>query len=71
MKERVVHVGFGKICYMINESYDKFSSAPFTLLYRNESVNDLLEIDHWTEVYEVDWNYIEEIYLPSINIISR
>jgi hypothetical protein len=71
MKNDVVHVHFGKVRYMINEtreddskyaSYYKFLKPPFNLKYRNES----LEIDpvteeplQWTEIFEVNWTYIE------------
>jgi hypothetical protein len=72
MKYDVVHVHFGEIRYMINEtkedeemyaSYDKFLSQPFNLVYRNESI----EIDpisqepiRWTEIFEVNWTYLED-----------
>jgi len=59
MRERVVHVGFGKIVYMTNESYDKFQNEPFNLVYRNATMNDNFEEIHWTEIYEVNWPYIE------------
>ncbi|MDH7506635.1 MAG: hypothetical protein QHH15_02450, partial [Candidatus Thermoplasmatota archaeon] len=73
MKNDVVHVYFGIIKYMTNETstaaYDKFKQQPFELVYRNESI----EIDSktnesltWTEVYKVNWTYIEENYLPTI-----
>jgi len=73
MKYDVVHVHFGEIRYMINEtkedetkyaSYDKFLREPFNLIYRNESI----EIDpitqeplQWTEIFEVNWSYLEKI----------
>jgi len=73
MKYDVVHVHFGEIRYMINEtredgtkyaSYNKFLQQPFNLIYRNESV----EIDavtqeplQWTEIFEVNWTYLETI----------
>jgi len=74
MKNDVVHVYFGIIKYMTNETwtaaYDKFNEQPFELIYRNETK----EIDpkskeplRWAELYEVNWTYIEEIYLPAIN----
>ena len=71
MKYEVVHVHFGEMRYMKNEtrddeskyaSYDKFLKQPFNLLYRNESI----ELDpvtqepvQWTEIYEVNWTYLE------------
>ena len=41
---------------MTFESYGKFQSPPFNLLYRSESENG----EKWAELYEVDWEYIEE-----------
>jgi hypothetical protein len=60
MRERVVHVGFGQITYMTNESYDKFLSQPYELIYRNATVNQDMVETHWTELYRVNWSYIEE-----------
>jgi len=59
MKEKVVHVGFGRIFYMTNESYEKFSYKPFELLYRNETLNEELVVQHWTEIYGVNWTYLD------------
>jgi hypothetical protein len=82
MKYEVVHISFkvdGVISkYMKNEtrqeedqyaSYEKFHRPPFNLVCRNESLtidDQALEPKHWTEVYEVDWDYIEKEYLPSM-----
>jgi hypothetical protein len=41
---------------MTLESYEKFQSPPFGMIYRSESENG----EHWAELYEVDWDYIEE-----------
>jgi hypothetical protein len=60
MKDKVVHVGFGKIFYMTNESYEKFSYPPFDLSYRNATLNQDMEEEHWTEVYTVNWTFIGE-----------
>ncbi len=73
MKYDVVHVHFGEIRYMSNETredetmyaaYDKFLQQHFNLIYRNESI----ELDsvtqeplQWTEIFEVNWTYLEEI----------
>ncbi len=59
MKEKVVHVGFGRIFYMTNESYEKFSYKPFELLYRNETLNEEMVVQHWTEIYGVNWTYLD------------
>jgi hypothetical protein len=68
MKNDVVHVGYGKIFYMINNTctaaYDKFSNQPFELIYRNESVQKdpiTLEPIHWAEIYYVNWTYLESM----------
>ena len=63
MRERVVHVGFKHIVYMTNESYDKFMCQPFELIYRNATMNQDMEERHWTEVYKVNWTYIEKLSL--------
>ena len=60
MKNKVVHVGFGKIFYMTNESYEKFSYQPFELAYRNATLNQDMEEEHWTEVYAVNWTFMGE-----------
>jgi len=71
MKYDVVHVHFGEIRYMINESkedeemyasYDKFLKQPFNLVYRNESAEiDPISLEpiSWTEIFEVNWTYLE------------
>ena len=59
MRYMVVHVGFGIIEYMTEESYEKFHNPPFKLIHREVTVNSKGEVIHWTEVFEVDWNYLE------------
>lgn len=73
MKNDVVHVYFGIIKYMTNETwtggYDKFKEQPFKLIYRNESEEiDALTKEplRWAELYEINWTYIEEICLLAI-----
>ncbi len=68
MKNEVVHIGYGKISYMTNDTwtaaYDKFSKQPFELIYRNETIQkDLIteEPVHWVEIYKVNWTYIDSI----------
>ncbi len=73
MKYDVVHVHFGEIRYMVNEtreddtmyaSYDKFLQQPFSLIYINESIeldSDTQEPIQWTEIFEVNWTYLEKI----------
>jgi len=68
MKNDVVHVHFGLIKYMTNETrtaaYEKFKQQPFELVYKNQSVNineETLEPTHWAEVYRINWTYIESV----------
>jgi hypothetical protein len=68
MKDRVVHVGAGKIVYMTNETsqeaYEKFSQQPFELLYRNETIDpNTKKAKNCAEVYQVNWTYIERLSL--------
>lgn len=65
LTERVVHVGFGKIFYMTNESYEKFSYQPFELIYRNATLNPDTEEESWAEVYTVNWTFIKEILVDA------
>jgi hypothetical protein len=81
MKYEVVHISFkvdGIISkYLKNETrpegqqftaYEKFQKPPFKLICRNETLEideNTLEPIHWTEVYEIDWDYIENEYLLS------
>ena len=46
--------------YMTNESYLKFSQEPFTLVYRNATLNQDNEEIHWAEVYNVNWTFIDQ-----------
>ena len=73
MKNDVVHVHFGIIKYMTNETwttaYDKFLQPPFEIIYRKETIDinpETLEPIHWAELYAVNWTYIEETYLLNI-----
>ena len=76
MKNQLVHIGpyqgGFRTLYMTNETwtaaYDKFNNQPFKLIYKNESIQiDSLteEPIHWTEIYEVNWTYIDK-YLTTI-----
>jgi len=60
------HNGIPTTVYMTNETwtaaYDKFKKQPFELIYRNESMDlDQLtgEPKHWTEIYKINWSYLE------------
>lgn len=72
MKNELVHIGPEKgkfrTVYMTNEtwnaSYEKFKYQPFELIYRNETISinpATLEPVHWTEIYRVNWTYIESV----------
>ena len=64
MRDKVVHVGFGNIVYMTNETtqtaYEKFLQHPFGLIYRNATIDKNMKELHWVEVYEVNWTYLED-----------
>lgn len=58
MRDRVVHVGFGQIFYMTDESYQKFSGEPFELVYRNVTLDSEGFEKSWSEIYVVNWSFI-------------
>ncbi len=60
MRDISVNVRVMQSVYMSNESYLKFSQEPFTLVYRNVTINRLNEEVHWAEVYSVNWTFIEQ-----------
>jgi hypothetical protein len=67
MRDISVNVRVTQSVYMSNESYLKFSQEPFTLVYRNATVNQLNEEIHWAEVYSVNWTFIEQHLLVKKN----
>ena len=58
MREKVVNVDVGKYYHMTNASYDKFKEKPFTLVYRNATLNDEMEEIHWIELYKINYSYL-------------
>ncbi|MCX6671053.1 MAG: glycosyltransferase family 39 protein [Euryarchaeota archaeon] len=60
MRDVSVNVRVTQSVYMTNESYLKFSQEPFTLVYRNATVNQDNEEIHWAAVYSVNWTFIEQ-----------
>ncbi len=56
MRTNVINVQVGKYYHMTNASYDKFLTSPFTLIYRNATVNDQYEEIHWIELYEINYS---------------
>lgn len=70
MKNDIVHVGFRKEGINLSyESYHKFSNKSnpvFNLIYTNASIGKNTvtnEPIHWTEVYKVNWTYLEKQYM--------
>jgi hypothetical protein len=58
MKNSVVNIDVGEYFYMSNRSYNKFSTKPFELVYRNATINNN-EIElHWIELYKINYNFI-------------
>ena len=60
MRETSVNIRLKTNFYMTNESYNKFLYQPFTLVYRNATVNQNMEEIRWTEIYSVNWEFIDE-----------
>jgi hypothetical protein len=61
MRDVVCHVGFGIIIYISDAAYAKFQSEPFELIHRETTVDSNNEEIHWTEIYRVNWTYIEAL----------
>jgi len=59
MRETVININVGKYYYMSNESYEKFISEPFEMIYRNATVNDIGEELHWVELYKINKSYFD------------
>jgi hypothetical protein len=60
MRDVSVNIRVLESVYMTNESYLKFSQEPFTLVYRNATVNQDNKEIHWAEVYSVNWTFIDQ-----------
>jgi len=60
MRDTSVNIQLKTNFYMTNESYNKFLHQPFTLVYRNATVNQNMEEIRWTEIYSVNWEFIKE-----------
>jgi hypothetical protein len=60
MRDVSVNIRVLQSLYMTNESYQKFSQQPFSLVYRNATVNQDNEEIHWAEVYRVNWTFIDQ-----------
>jgi len=67
MRDKLVGLSLFHNAYMSNESYEKFMYPPFKLIYRNATINSDMEETHWTEIYVVNWTYIDEFYLENEN----
>ncbi len=60
MRDVSVNVRVIQSLYMTNESYLKFAEEPFELLFRNATINQNNEEVHWSEVYKINWTFIEQ-----------
>ena len=60
MRDVSVNIHVLHSVYMTNESYLKFSQEPFNLVYRNVTLDQNNEEVHWSEVYSVNWTFIEQ-----------
>jgi hypothetical protein len=65
MRDKLVGLSLLHNAYMTNESYEKFMYHPFKLIYRNATINNDMEETHWTEIYSINWTYIDEFYLEN------
>lgn len=62
MRDTSVNIWLKTSFYMTNDSYNKFLNHPFILVYRNATINQNMEEICWTELYFVDWVYIDEYF---------
>ena len=62
MRTKVVNVDVGKYYHMSNTSYEKFKEDPFTLMYRNATMNDQNEEIHWIELYKINYSKVPDSY---------
>ncbi len=60
IRDKVVNIDIGKYYYMTNESYNKFTSWPFKLVYRNATINNLNEEIHWVEIYQINQSFFNK-----------
>lgn len=58
MREKIVNVDVGNYYQITNASYEKFLDTPFTLIYRNATINDNNEEIHWVELYKINYSQI-------------
>lgn len=58
MQKNVINIEVGEYYHMTNQSYEKFHYNPFTLVYRNATVNEEFEEVHWIELYEINYTMI-------------
>lgn len=66
MREQVVNPVFKRAYYMTNDSYEKFKYEPFRLIYRNVKLGEKQEVLHWSEIYQINWDYVTRIYPPDV-----
>jgi hypothetical protein len=56
MRTKVINVDVGEYYHMTNESYNKFKQEPFTLIYRNATIDEEFEEIHWIELYKINYS---------------
>ena len=54
MRDNVINVDVGKYYHFTNQSYDKFKTEPFELVYRNATINNQNIETHWIEIYKIN-----------------
>lgn len=59
MRDNVINIDVGKYYYMTNASYNKFLEEPFSLIYRNATLDNDFEEIHWIELYEINYSQIQ------------
>jgi hypothetical protein len=62
MRNDIIELGLWRNLNMSNQSYDKFLEQPFELIYRNVTLNAVGQEEHWIEIFEVNWTYIEKYF---------
>lgn len=56
MRENVINIDIGKYYYFTNESYEKFQTEPFELIYRNATLDNQELENHWVEIYKINYS---------------
>lgn len=59
MKNEVVYIDVGFYYHMTNQSYNKFGSLPFELIYRNATYDNNNNELHWAELYKINYECLD------------